>query len=600
MAKQYYSPRNLKFLLYETHNAEEVLQYERYAHMDKETMDMMLDTAGQIGDTHLYPHLKDMDKNEPEAKDGKVTVHPKVGSWLKEMGEGGWISVNAPLDAGGMQAPTILESCFSFIFQAANNGVYPYVGLTMGAANLIQSFGTQELKDEFLPSMYAGKYTGTMCLTEPDAGSSLADMKSSATPQSDGSYKIKGQKIFITSGDHQHADNIIHLLLARIDGAPAGTKGISLFVVPKLRKEGDKMIPNDIIAASIFHKMGQKSAPACHMVMGEKDNCVGYLVGQPNKGLTYMFQMMNEARIMVGVTGVSIASAAYYSSLEYANERPQGRRLNEKDPLKPPTMIINHPDVKRMLLMQKAIVEGSLSLVLECAKYHDLSHTTTGDEKDKYALLLDLLTPIAKTFPCEYGITSVSNALQVFGGYGFTTDFELEQFYRDIRITTIYEGTTGIQSLDLLGRKVTQANGKSLQYLRSMIGMTIKEAKTHDDLKRYADQLENEVQRMGQVTSHLLQFALKGDNERFLADANLYLDLFSIVTVGWQWLKQAVVAKNAIVTNNPQGSELDFYESKVHTMKYWFHYELPKTQGLATRLMDDEVLTITDRTEIFA
>lgn len=600
MAKQYYSPRNLKFLLYETHNAEEVLQYEKYAHMDKETMDMMLDTAGQIGDTHLYPYLKNMDREEPEAKDGKVTVHPKVGDWLKEMGEGGWISVNAPLDAGGMQAPTILESCFSFIFQAANNGVYPYVGLTMGAANLIQSFGTQELKDEYLPSMYAGKFTGTMCLTEPDAGSSLADMKSSATPQSDGSYKIKGQKIFITSGDHQHADNIIHLLLARIDGAPAGTKGISLFVVPKLRKEGDQMVPNDIIAASIFHKMGQKSAPACHMVMGEKDDCVGYLVGQPNKGLTYMFQMMNEARIMVGVTGVSIASAAYYAALEYANERPQGRRLNEKDPLKPPTMIINHPDVKRMLLMQKAIVEGSLSLILECAKYHDLAHITTGDERDKYALLLDLLTPIAKTFPCEYGITSVSNSLQVFGGYGFTTDFELEQFYRDIRITTIYEGTTGIQSLDLLGRKVTQANGKSIQYLRSMIGITITDAKTHDDLKRYADQLENEVQRMGQVTSHLLQFALKGDNERFLADANLYMDLFSIITVGWQWLKQATVAKKEIITNNPQGSELDFYESKVHTMKYWFHYEMPKTQGLATRLMDDEVLTITDKTEIFA
>lgn len=600
MAKQYYSPRNLKFLLYETHNAEEVLKYEKYAHMDKETMDMMLDTAGQIGDTHLYPYLKNMDREEPEAKDGKVTVHPKVGDWLKEMGEGGWISVNAPLDAGGMQAPTILESCFSFIFQAANNGVYPYVGLTKGAANLIQSFGTQELKDEYLPSMYAGKFTGTMCLTEPDAGSSLADMKSSATPQSDGSYKIKGQKIFITSGDHQHADNIIHLLLARIDGAPAGTKGISLFVVPKLRKEGDQMVPNDIIAASIFHKMGQKSAPACHMVMGEKDDCVGYLVGQPNKGLTYMFQMMNEARIMVGVTGVSIASAAYYAALEYANERPQGRRLNEKDPLKPPTMIINHPDVKRMLLMQKAIVEGSLSLILECAKYHDLAHITTGDERDKYALLLDLLTPIAKTFPCEYGITSVSNSLQVFGGYGFTTDFELEQFYRDIRITTIYEGTTGIQSLDLLGRKVTQANGKSIQYLRSMIGITITDAKTHDDLKRYADQLENEVQRMGQVTSHLLQFALKGDNERFLADANLYMDLFSIITVGWQWLKQATVAKKEIITNNPQGSELDFYESKVHTMKYWFHYEMPKTQGLATRLMDDEVLTITDKTEIFA
>ena len=599
MAKQYYSPRNLSFLLYETHQVEDVLATERFGHMDKETMDMMLETAKQIGDTHLYPALEAMDREEPEAKDGTCKVHPKIGPWLKEMGEGGWISVNAPLEAGGMQVPTMLESCFSFVFQAANNGVYPFVGLTMGAANLIQSFGTQEQKDEYLPDMYAGKHTGTMCLTEPDAGSSLSDIKTTAIPQSDGSYKIVGQKIFITAGDHQHGENVIHLLLARIEGAPAGTKGISLFIVPKKRKNSEgQLVNNDVQVAGIYHKMGQKSAPACHMVFGEKENCYGYLVGEKNKGLGYMFQMMNEARIMVGVTGVSIASAAYYAALEYANERPQGRRLNEKDPNKPPTMIINHPDVKRMLLFQKAVVEGSISLVMECSKFHDMAHATTGEEKQRYDLLLDLLTPVAKTFPCEYGIASVSNSLQVFGGYGYTKDFELEQFYRDIRITTIYEGTTGIQSLDLLGRKVTQANGKGLQYLHGLINKTIEDAKTFDDLKPYADQLKTETQRIGSVTSHLLQFALKGDYERFLADANLYMDMFSIITVGWQWLKQAVVAKKAMVTQSTEGTELAFYESKIHTMKYWFHYEMPKTQGLATRLMDNEVLTITDRTDV--
>lgn len=599
MAKQYFSPRNIKFLLDETHDVSSLLKYGHYSHIDTETVHMMLETAHQISDNFLHPYLKDMDREEPEAKNGTVITHPKIGQWLKEMGEGGWISISAPISSGGMQVPSMLESCFSFIFQSANNGVFPFVGLTKGAANLIESFGSQELKDEYLPSMYSGKFTGTMCLTEPDSGSSLSDIKTSASPQADGSYKIKGQKIFITAGDHQHADNVIHLLLARIDGAPAGTKGISLFVVPKLRKEKDgKLIPNDIFVASIYHKMGQKSAPACHMMIGEKDDCVGYLVGEANKGLSFMFQMMNEARIMVGVTGVAVASAAYYAALEYANERPQGRRLNEKDLTKPPTKIINHPDVRRMLLFQKAVVEGSLSLLLECCKFQDMAHITTGEEQERYSLLLDLLTPVAKTFPCEYGISSVSNSLQVFGGYGYTTDFELEQYYRDIRITTIYEGTTGIQSLDLLGRKVTQGKGKSMLYLQNLINKTIEEAKTFDDLKQYATQLRTESQRIGSVTSHLLQYALQGDNERFLADANLYMDMFCIITVGWQWLKQAVVAKQVILTKNPQGSELDFYESKVHTMKYWFHYEMPKTHGLATRLVDEEVLTIVDSREV--
>ncbi len=601
MAKQYFSKRNLQFLLNETHQVNDVIKYDQYNHIDNDTISMMLETAEQISDTYLYPYLKDMDKDEPEAKNGGVVTHPKIGQWLKEMGEGGWISVSAPITSGGMQVPSMLESCFSFIFQSANNGVFPYVGLTKGSANLIESFGSQELKDEFLPQMYSGKYTGTMCLTEPDSGSSLSNIKTSATPQADGSYKIKGQKIFITSGDHQHADNIVHLLLARVDGAPAGTKGISLFVVPKLRKDeaGNHTEPNDIIVASIYHKMGQKSAPACHMMIGEHDNCIGYLVGEENKGLQFMFQMMNEARIMVGVTGVAIASAAYYAALEYANERPQGRKLNEKDATAAPTMIINHPDVKRMLLFQKAVVEGSMSLLLECCKFQDLAHAATGEEQKMYSLLLDLMTPVAKTFPCEYGIKSVSESLQVFGGYGYTTDFNLEQYYRDIRITTIYEGTTGIQSLDLLGRKVTQANGKSMLYLQNMINKTIDEAKTHDELKKYAAQLKTESQRIGSVTSHLLQFAMKGDNERFLADANLYMEMFSIIVIGWQWLKQANVAKKEMLINNPTGSELDFYESKVHTMKYWFHYEMPKTIGLATRLVDEEVLTISENTKVF-
>jgi butyryl-CoA dehydrogenase len=329
-----------------------------------------------------------------------------------------------------------------------------------------------------------------------------------------------------------------------------------------------------------------------HLTMGDRHDCHGWLLGEANRGLSYMFQMMNGARIAVGITGAAIASAAYCASLEYAKERPQSRRLNEKNQLdSPQTMIINHPDVKRMLLFQQAIVEGSLSLLLECARLSDLAHVNEGEEKENYTLLLELLTPVAKTFPTEMGIRSVSEGLQVLGGYGFTEDFPLEQMYRDIRITTIYEGTTGIQAQDLLGRKMTIQGGKAPRLLFAEMNKTIDEANAHERLKPYAKMLGDEMQRLQKVTSALLPYAQQSNYERFLMDATLYMELFGLVTVAWQWLKQGIVAQNALLNENV-GENADFYESKIQTMKYFFHYEIPKTLGLAKRLQDTEVLTI--------
>jgi alkylation response protein AidB-like acyl-CoA dehydrogenase len=592
----YFSRRNLNFLLHEVFDVTRLTQYSYYNAHDRETFDMTLDAATQIADNLMYPFLKDVDRNQPELKNGKVEVHPAIGPYLKAMGDAGFIGTDFTFENGGPQLPEMIGACIGHILLAANNGMM-YTGLTTGAARLILTFGEESLKNDYVPHMMSGKWQGTMALTEPQAGSSLSDITTSASPQANGSYLIKGQKVFISAGDHNYCDNIVHLMLARIDGAPKGTKGISLFVVPKYRLDGSD---NDVSSTGVYHKLGQKGTPAMHLTMGDRDNCHGYLLGEPHRGLNYMFQMMNDARIGVGMTGASIVSAAYYASLQYAKERPQSRRLNAKSALdNPQVAIIQHPDVKRMLLFQKAVLEGSLGILMQSALYADINKATDDpEEREKYHLLLEILTPIAKTFPTEIGVLAVSNGLQVLGGYGFTEDFPLEQFYRDIRITPIYEGTTGIQSQDLLGRKMTMKGGKAAQLLFAEIADTMLEASTYEDLKPYIAILKVELARLQDVTMSLMPYAMSGETERFLMDATLFMEMMSIITVAWQLLKQATTAKQTILTQNPADDELAFYESKVHTMKFYFHYEVPKTLGLATRLKDTEVLTIVTETEM--
>ncbi|GAB3790662.1 acyl-CoA dehydrogenase [Spirosoma horti] len=604
MATIYFSKRNLQFLVHEVFKADELTKYDYFSAHDRETFNLVLDSATYIADTLMYPYLKDVDRNQPELKNGQVRVHPKIKEYLKAMGDAGLIGAGFSFEHGGQQLPKLINSCVTFTLMAANNGMM-YTGLTAGAAHLITSFGSPELSDFYVPNLLGGTWQGTMALTEPQAGSSLSDVTTSATLLSDGqagmaAYRIRGQKVFISAGDHDAADNVIHLMLARIDGAPSGTKGISLFVVPKYRPdEQGRFVDNDVVSTGLYHKMGQKGVPAMHLTMGSNDNTIGYLVGEPHKGLSYMFQMMNEARIGVGMTATGIATAAYYAALAYAKERPQSRRLNAKTQLDAPqTPIINHPDVRRMLLFQKAVTEGSLALLLEAARLYDISEVAEGDEKENAFLLLDLLMPVAKSYPSDMGVQSVSQSLQTFGGYGYTEDFPVEQLYRDIRITPIYEGTTGIQAQDLLGRKMTMKGGKAPQLLFAEMNRVIAEASTFDELTPYADQLAAELNRVQEVMMSLLPHVQEGNIERYLSDATLFLELFGIVVVAWQWLKQAVVAKQALVTRNPQGDDLTFYEGKIHTMKFYFHYEVPKTLGLAVRLNDTEVLTIVSEKEL--
>lgn len=587
MAKAFHSRKNLDFLLYDVHSVEELIQHSYYADHNKETFDMTLDAGTKIAETLMHPYLTEIDRNEPQLKDGKVTVHPVIKKYLHAMGDAGLIGADFSYEHGGAQTPFTVTTALGFILMAANNGMM-YTGLTAGAARLIATFGTKEMQEAYIPNLLNGRWQGTMCLTEPQAGSSLSDIETTAIPNSDGTYALHGQKIFISGGDSDAVDNVIHLVIARIKGAPLGTKGISLFVVPKIKLDGTE---NQIQNMGIYHKIGQKGVPAMHHGF---EGSTAYLVGEENKGLKYMFQMMNEARIGVGIAGSAISSAAYYAALEYAKERPQSRRLNEKQALDSPQIpIIQHPDVKRMLLSQKAALEGGMSLILQTTKYFDIAHVTQDSaEKEKYHLLLELLTPVAKTYPCESGMRVTSDAIQVFGGYGFTQDFPVEQFYRDIRITPIYEGTTGIQSQDLLGRKVPMANGAAMKFLAEEVMETLVDALKNTELSKYAEILKKEMALLQKVSMHLLQIAATGDTERFLSDATLYMELFSINVVAWQWLKQALVATQKKQVTSGDSEEMEFLESKVHTMKYFFHYEVPKTLGLANRLLDDTVLTI--------
>jgi butyryl-CoA dehydrogenase len=440
--------------------------------------------------------------------------------------------------------------------------------------------------------MLSGKWQGTMALTEPEAGSSLSDITTMAEPTGSDYYKIRGQKIFISAGDHDAVENVVHLMLAKIQGAPAGVKGISLFVVPKKRvDETGQLVPNDVVTSGIFHKLGYRGCPIAQLSIGDNDDCRGYLVGEPNKGLIHMFQMMNEARIEVGVGAAAIASAAYYAALEYSKKRLQGRKLSTKDPTLPQIPIIEHPDVKRMLLFQRSITEGALGLLVQCAKYADLASVLTGEEKEKNELLLDLLTPVAKTYPSEMGLLSISAGLQCLGGSGYCDDYPLEQYYRDARIHPIHEGTTGIHGLDLLGRKVIMKNGKAYRLYLEEVQKTIHEAKKFEELESYAQKLKESLEMLQKVTGHLMEVGRKEALELFLADATLYLEFFGIISVAWQWLVQATTVVKAL-RNRSNGAEANFYNGKFFAFRYFFEYELPKIEGLAKRLMNSDGLTV--------
>ncbi|MBP6050016.1 MAG: acyl-CoA dehydrogenase [Chitinophagales bacterium] len=587
LGDQYYNKQHLNFILFKVLKADSLTAFDYFSEHDKDAIKMYLEATDQFAKEYLFPYLVEMDRKQPELINGRIQVHPIHKEIMRISGENGWISLLASKEVGGLQMPSVFSTAASFILGAANYSGCVFPGLTMGAAHLIEAFADKKYHSIYLPKMFAGQWQGTMALTEPGAGSSLSDVVSTAEKQDDGTYKIFGQKIFISCGDSDVVENVVHLLLARVKGAPAGTKGISMFIVPRERIDENGILQhNDVATIGVYHKMGYKGAPIAHLSFGENNNCIGCLVGEENKGLSYMFQMMNEARISVGLHATSIASASYYASLKYANERLQGRPIAEKNPEQPQVPIITHADVKRMLLFQKTFVEGALCLELQCSYYADMERVAEGDEKEKYNLLLEVLTPVAKSYPAEMSNLSTSTSLQIFGGYGFTKDFIAEQYYRETRIHAIHEGTTAIHGLDLLGRKVMLKNGKAVMLLMQEVICEINKAKQHDNTKQQAASLEIKLAKLQELSIHLMSVAQNEGIEAYLSDATLYLELFGILVMGWQWLKMANTC------NENTSIDKEFSKSKILSFNYFYEYELPKTEALFIRLKSTNRVTV--------
>ncbi len=564
-----------EFLLQEVLHVEELFAYEYYNAHDLETMKMTLDIAAELAEKHLDEAFVASDRNEPQLLNGKVKVHPNLKNFIKENAETGLMAATSPFEYNGQQLPKMVYGAANYFLTSTHNAFVMYSDLTHGCIEMILEFGNEFLKKKVLPKLLNGEWLGTMCLTEPQAGSSLSEISTVAVQNQDGTYKIKGQKIFISAGDHDVTENIIHLVLARIEGAPKGSKGISLFTVPKQRINSAES--NDVKSIGIFHKMGQKATPAMHLAFGEQDNCIGFLLGEVNKGLPQMFKMMNSARLGVGLNGISIASSAYNLSLQYAKERIQGKvDRTSKEQCK----IIEHADVKRMLLLQKSVVEGGLCLLLRCYKYLDLAKVS--DSKN-FGELAELLTPVAKTFGAEMGIQATNQGMQVLGGYGYTNDFRLEQLVRDVRISSIYEGTTGIHSLAIMGREIIKENGASLHLWKKEVELSIKKARTKDWMQTYANKLELACTEFFDTTLKLLDLLKKGKTKEYLADATIYMELFSILTIAWQWLDIAFAAKN---------EDPNDYFSYENTLKYYYKYELSKASYLNKVLLNEDKVTV--------
>ena len=591
-------PRHdLDFLLYDLLASDELAARARFSGQGREVFDAVIDTAAAIAAEHFAPSRKRNDQEEPHVVDGLVVTHPDLQRAWDAVGESGLIAATQDETRGGMQLPHVVASAAVAHLEAANVGTASYSLLTTGAANLLAAFGSTEQQARWLPPMLTGRFSGTMALTEPDAGSSLADLRSKATPLDDGTYRIDGTKIWISGGDHELTENIVHLVLARIEGAPEGTKGISLFVVPKrlLRDDGSVGERNHVTLAGLIHKMGWRGTTSALLNFGERGPCIGYLIGEPHRGLTYMFRMMNEARIGVGRAATAMGYAAYRYALEYAQQRRQGRLPGEKDPRKPPVPIIEHADVRRMLLQQKCAVEGSLALVLYCARCVDDQETADSPEaRERATRLLEVLTPIAKAWPSATCQDAISNAMQVLGGYGYAREYDVEQLYRDNRLNQIHEGTNGIQALDLLGRKVVQQGGACLTTLGDEIGRAIADA-TGEATLPMAGQLAESLARLLDITRHLAA-AMAVDPTRGLANASVYLESFSRVVYAWLWLRQATLAERAL----GRGDRADaFLRGKLQAARFYFGVELPRNQADAELLLRNDATALEMRAEWF-
>ncbi|MGX4675627.1 acyl-CoA dehydrogenase [SAR92 clade bacterium H246] len=587
------SEYEVNFLLYEFLGTDKLLKRSRYQEHSREIFDGALRTAQVISQKFFSNHFSKGDVNEPKFDGKNVHLIPETQIAWDAVADAGLMAAHQNFSEGGMQMPALICSACQAYLNAGNAATAGYPFLTMGACNLIRSFGGESQKALYVPPMMDGRFAGTMALTEADQGSSLADIKTKATPCEDGTYRIKGQKMFITNGDHNLTENIIHLVLAKIEGAPSGINGISLFIVPKVLVNPDGSLGerNDIALAGLLHKMGYRNATSTVLSFGEKNGAIGYLLGEPHLGLRYMFQMMNEARIGVGLAAAVIAYQGYQHALAYARQRPQGRAPSNRDPSSKQVLLIEHADVRRMLLAQKAYAEGALALCLYATSLvEDTETAPSKEERNKASLLLDVLTPIVKSWPSKYGCKSNDLAIQVLGGAGYIREYPVEQLYRDQRLNPIHEGTEGIQALDLMGRKLCQHDGQGIALLIAAIDDTVSQASQMISLQTMAEYLDRAKVRLQQTSDIILQH-IEDNADRGLSNASCYLDFSGSIVIAWIWLKQALVSAQNLDRSAPASQSDHYYLGKIHTAKYFIECELPKTIQQAELLESNNQVT---------
>ncbi len=599
--------RDVQFVLYEHLGVEKLCEFEKYAEFSKEVFDMVLEQGLKLAKEEIAPLNEVADRVGAKFENGAVTLPKEFHGPYKTYCEGGWIGVSSDPEWGGQGLPRVVGMATGEFFTGACLAFMMTPSLTHGAAEMFETFASDELKNLYVEKMYAGQWAGTMCLTEPQAGSMVGDVKTMAVKEGD-VYKITGTKIFISSGDHDLTENIIHGVLARTPDAPPGIKGISLFLVPKIRVNPDGSLgePNDVTCGNIEHKMGLNGSSTCTLNFGDEGNCIGYLVGEENKGIVYMFQMMNGARINVGLQGSALASAAYQQALSYAKERIQGVDVRSmKDPNAPRVAIVEHPDVRRMLLFGKSISEATRALLMKTAYYADLAEVSQDDaEREKAAGYVDLFTPLCKSYSSDMGFEVCIQSIQVLGGYGYCQEYPVEQYARDAKIASIYEGTNGIQAMDLIGRKLGMKGGMLYMNFLNDLNAFIEANQSDEKLGPYVKDLAEAKEALASVSEMFMTKSMSGDALFPISYAMPYLNSFSEVTCSWLLLEQARIAQKKldeicadkgttdVKALAEENDEAKFYAGKIASMKFYVRQILPNVHSRSASVKSEDTTVL--------
>jgi alkylation response protein AidB-like acyl-CoA dehydrogenase len=589
MAQQIADRRDVDFVLHEQLEVEKLSAHEKFAEFNKKTIDLIVSEARNLAIKEIMPTQVIGDTQGVKLENGIVTTPDEFKRAYELYAEGEWLAMTEDPEWGGQGMPITLHLATSDYFNGANFALMMYPGLTHGAGKLVEAFGTDKQKELFLKKMFTGEWGGTMLLTEPEAGSDVGALTTTAVKNDDGTYSITGNKIFISGGDHDLVENIVHLVLARIEGAPEGTKGISLFLVPKIwvNEDGSLGEPNDVVCTGIEEKMGIHGNSTCSMALGSKGKCRGTLLGEENKGMRAMFLMMNAARLLVGMQGFCCASASYINALNYARERVQGKNLLQMfDKTAPAVSIIKHPDVRRMLLQMKAYVEGMRSLLYYAGFCEDRKELATDEaEQAKWQGIIDVLIPICKGYITDKAFEVCSTGMQVYGGYGYIKEYPQEQLLRDCRITLIYEGTNGIQAMDLLGRKLGLNKGKAIMDLFGEIQQTINTAKEIEATAGMAKQAEAVANKLGEVAMHMGATAMSEKVLNAFAHAHPFMEVCGDVAMAWQLLWRASVAARKL--EKAKKKDVAFYEGQLKSAEYFINSILPITLGKMNAILNN-------------